>query len=452
MSADEAVQLKDKVAAPEDAQLSRLDAWRSAEGRSFESDAAAELYRQRTSRFADIVQLKEPDRVPVLMMASGIVNRYAGVTYADTFYDAEKAAGAMLKFVEEFSPEYLMYGSAAAGPAYDLLGYNIYKWPGGALPDNSSFQYVEGEYMPAQDYDTLINNPEGYMLRSYLPRIFSNLQGLRQIPNLFTANEIVGVNLMLASLASPAVRETMSRLAKALDLFGKSLEVGARASAVVVGRHGCPSLAGGISKAPFDILADTMRGTRGALMDLYRRPDKVLAACEALIPSSVHMGVGGGAPGGPPFVFMPLHKGANAFMSIKHFQTFYWPSFQRQLEGVIAAGMTPLAFVEGSFDEARLEFIAGSGLPKGRTVWLFDRTDLHLVRKHFGGFACFGGNVPISQFSVGTPEEMDEHCKRLIEDVAPGGGFFLAPGAGVDDADPAVVRAFMSSAERYGKY
>ena len=122
------------------------------------------------------------------------------------------------------------------------------------------------------------------------------------------------------------------------------------------------------------------------------------------------------------------------------------------LEGIIAAGMVPLPFVEGSFDEARLEMIAGSGLPAGRTAWLFDRTDLRLVKKCFAGFACFGGNVPVSLFTAGTPAQMEDHCKRLLDDVAPGGGFFLSTGAPVDEANPAVVRAFMACTEKYGIY
>ena len=168
--------------------------------------------------------------------------------------------------------------------------------------------------------------------------------------------------------------------------------------------------------------------------------------------SAIQMGVGTGRAGPPPFVFMPLHKGADAFMSFRHFEKFYWPSFKRVLEGIIAAGMVPLPFVEGSFDEPRLALIAGSGLPAGRTVWLFDRSDMRLVRKHFGGFACFGGNVPVSLFRAGTPAEMSEHCRRLIDDVAAGGGYFIAPGAPVDEAEPDVVRAYLASAEKYGVY
>jgi hypothetical protein len=248
------------------------------------------------------------------------------------------------------------------------------------------------------------------------------------------------------------VQEALARLAQAVEHVGKGMAAALRTSAEMVGRYGCAGLVGGVAKAPFDIVADTLRGTRSALMDMYRRPDKVLAASEALVPTAIHMGVGSGQPGPPPFVFMPLHKGAVGFMSYKQFAKFYWPSFQRVMEGIIAAGMVPLLFVEGSFDEARLAHIAASGLPRGRTVWLFDRSDLKQVRKHFNGFACFGGNVPVSLFRAGTPAEMDAHCQRLIGEVAPGGGFFLASGAPVDEADPAVVRAFMACAEKYGVY
>lgn len=437
----------------EDKQRTRLAGWQAPGGRKFESPAIAELYEQRARRLADVVQLRQPDRVPSLMMAAGMVARYAGISFADTFYDADKSAAATLKFVEDFRPEYTMLiGGLAAGKAYDLLGYHAYKWPGSSLPDDMPFQYVEGEYMPAEDYDALANNPEGYMLRRYLPRVCSHLQGLSLVPNLFTPVEMIGVSMWLAGLTAPPLQEALSRLSQAMDHVSKSMAVAMRTSARMVGHHGCPSLVGGITKAPFDIVADTLRGTRAAMTDLYRRPEKVLAASEALIPSAIHMGVGSGQSTSPPFVFMPLHKGAAGFMSIKHFEKFYWPSYKRVLEGIIAAGMVPFSFVEGSFDQARLDMIAGSGLPAGRTAWLFDRSDLRLVKKCFAGFACVGGNVPVSLFRTGTPAQMEDHCKRLLDDVAPGGGFFLSSGAPVDEADPAVVRAFMGCAEKYGVY
>lgn len=435
---------------PQQACLAR---WAALEGRRFASPEVAELYRQRTRRFVDIIELKVPDRVPALMTAAGLVTRHAGISFGDSFYNAERAGMAALKFCEDFRPEYSLFtGGAATGPAFDLLGYQAYKWPGGTLPEDVPFQYVEAEFMPPEDYDALINNPEGYLLRSYLPRVCSELAGLRQIPSLVTTVEMLGVSMWLGGLAAPPVQQALTKLAQAAEYVGKAMAASMRNSAEMVARYGCPPLVAGVSKAPMDIVADTLRGTRAAALDLYRRPEKLLAASEALVPAAVHMGIGSGQPGRPPFVFMPLHKGAAGFMSFKQFEKFYWPTFKRVMEGIIAAGMVPLPFVEGAFDEPRLELIAHSGLPRGRTLWLFDRSDMHQVRKHFGGFAAFGGNVPVSLFRAGTPAEMEAHCRQLIEEIGPGGGYFLASGAPVDEADPAVVQAFMRSAEKYGVY
>jgi hypothetical protein len=440
--------------ATEDRQAVRLAAWQSLEGKQFANSATAELYRQRTQRFAEIVQLKQPDRVPSVIYAGGIVIRFGGITFGDAYYDIEKSVAAVAKFVAEFQPEYnvMLGGGPLFGRVFDSLGYQAYKWSGGALPPEVSFQYVEDEYMPAADYDALINNPEGYMLRRYLPRVCTQLSGLRLIPSLFTTVEMLGVSMWLGGLAAPPVQEALSRLAEASRQMGEGMGRLVQAGAELVARHGCPDALSGFGKAPFDTVADTLRGTRGALLDLYRHPDKLLAASEALVPTSIQMAVGHAPVGAPPLVALPLHKGACGFMSFKQFQKFYWPSLQRVLEGIIAAGMVPYVFVEGTYDEPRLAHIAASGLAAGRTVWAFDRTDMKLVRRHFNNFACFGGNVPVSLYRAGTPAEMDDYCKRLIDDVAPGGGFFLAPGAAVDEADPAVVHAFMRAAEKFGVY
>ena len=128
----------------------RIAAWRSIENRSFDSEETAATYQRRTQRFLDVVNLKQPDRVPNLFMASGYMMIYGGATLADTFYNTDKAGRALLKFLEDFQPEYQVLGmSAAFGRILDLLGYRVYRWPGGNLPDNVPFQYVEGEYMVA---------------------------------------------------------------------------------------------------------------------------------------------------------------------------------------------------------------------------------------------------------------------------------------------------------------
>jgi hypothetical protein len=70
---------------------------------------------------------------------------------------------------------------------------------------------------------------------------------------------------------------------------------------------------------------------------------------------------------------MPLHKGADGFMSDKHFQTFYWPTLKKVIMGLINEGFVPLLFTEGGYN-SRLEVI--SDLLKGKTVWWFENTDI----------------------------------------------------------------------------
>jgi len=74
------------------------------------------------------------------------------------------------------------------------------------------------------------------------------------------------------------------------------------------------------------------------------------------------------------------------------------------------------------------------------------------AKEKLGGKACIGGNVPASLFAAGTAEQVDQYCKELMEQVAPGGGFFLAPGAVIDHASPETIHAFVQSTKKYGVY
>ena len=112
--------------------------------------------------------------------------------------------------------------------------------------------------------------------------------------------------------------------------------------------------------------------------------------------------------------------------------------------------MIPISFAEGDYTK-RLDIIAESGLPAGKTAWLFDRTDMKAAKGKLGNFACIGGNVPGSLFSVGTPDAIEAYCNDLLDVAAPGGGFFLAPGAVIDQAKPENIQAFLNITWKYEK-
>jgi uroporphyrinogen-III decarboxylase len=63
------------------------------------------------------------------------------------------------------------------------------------------------------------------------------------------------------------------------------------------------------------------------------------------------------------------------------------------------------------------------------------------------------GNVPASLLSFGTPEQVEAHCKKLIEVVGEGGGFILANACSLPyDARVENVKAMIRASEKYGVY
>ena len=216
------------------------------------------------------------------------------------------------------------------------------------------------------------------------------------------------------------------------------------AARATVSTLGIPGFTGGMAKAPYDIIGDTMRGTRAVMLDTFRRRGELVAAMERLVPIAVEGACRAADASRNPFIFMPLHKGADGFLSGRDFEELYWPTLKAVIVGLIREGLVPQLFVEGSYDD-RLDVIVDDEIPAGRTIWLFDATDMVTVRDRFRGFACFGGNVPGALLSIGTPDEVDDYVRDLLADVAGEGGFILTNGVVADDARPENLAAMIEA-------
>ena len=59
---------------------------------------------------------------------------------------------------------------------------------------------------------------------------------------------------------------------------------------------------------------------------------------------------------GVPVAFIPMHRGADGFMSEKQFLTFYWPYLKQVILGFIEEGIVPYLFAEGGYN-SRLHII-----------------------------------------------------------------------------------------------
>ena len=148
-------------------------------------------------------------------------------------------------------------------------------------------------------------------------------------------------------------------------------------------------------------------------------------------------------------IFIPLHKGADGFLSDEDYRPFYWPTLKAVILGLIGEGLVPLLFAEGGYNQ-RLTVIADPEIPAGKTIWLFDATDMVAARRALEGRACIGGNVPGTLLDLGTPGEVEDYVARLIRDVATGGGFILSTGTTIDEAKPENVAALFAAGLEHG--
>jgi Uroporphyrinogen decarboxylase (URO-D) len=316
--------------------------------------------------------------------------------------------------------------------AYETLDYRLYKWPGQGLPaDSSSFQYVEGEYMKADEYEAFLNNPTEFWQRVLMPRAAGSLEALRNLPP-WNPQGVLPMGWIMA-LGRKDMQASFQAMFKAGE---EALE---RSRAVRELRFealtaGLPTLRTGFSSAPFDILGDTLRGTQGIILDMYRQPDKILAALEKITPVVIESALSMANASECPIISFPLHKGEDSIMSQKQFETFYWPTFRRVLLALISEGVVPYVFAEGRYN-TRLDTI--KEMPRGSMIWWFEGTDMEAAKKTVGKNACISGNIPVS---------------LLLEVAGKGGGFILNGAAFMNRGDPSVLAAMMEAAKEYGRY
>ena len=415
-------------------------------GLEFVSPEAASAYRARATRLKKAILLEgEPDRVPVSVLTGYYPATRKGLTPYDVTQDYGLAAQAWLDCNLELQADTLMAPVFAAipGRAFETLDVKILSWPGHGVPKESSFQYNEKEWMLPDEYDLLIDDPTDYLLHYYLPRVAGGLEGFAKLASPLDLVEIVDAPGWLMRWADPDVLATVEKLAAA----GRECLAWGGTMFPLLGRlvaEGFPGPFSQMSLAPFDFIGDTLRGTRGVIMDMFRQPDALLEACDRLAPIVVKWVTRRTNPFTPPLVFIPLHKGADSFMSVEQFQKFYWPSLRKVIDGLVADGFVPYLFAEGAYG-TRLETIAD--VPKGRTLWQFDHTDMRKAKQILGGVACIQGNVPLPLLQLGSAEEVKAYSRDLIDNIGPGGGFILDVGAVVDDAKPGNLEAMIQAAK-----
>lgn len=435
---------------PEQKRKHRLNGLLNPPNANFVNKAAEEGYKIRAQRLVDVFNLEEPDRVPVNLPVGNLPYTLYGITLRTAMYDYDQAVKACQQFNDKYSEELEYFAAPWITPArvMEILDYKLYSWPGHGTPMNTpSYQFVEGEYMTAEEYDDLIGDPSDFWFRTYLPRVFGAFEPFRMLRPWTDLVEIVNL-VQLMPFASPEMQDTLQKLievGREYQKFGKAMASFGPSGLA----NGYPATFGAFCKAPFDTLGDTLRGTSPILKDMYRRPDKLLEALDIVADFTIQSVLTSPNMSNIYMVTYPLHKGADGWMSQKQFETFYWPSLKKVMDALIEEGLIQHMFAEGGFN-TRLEAI--NEFPKGFVGWYFDRTDMAKAKKILGDKCLIQGNIPSSLIVTGTPDDVKAYCRKLIEDCGTGGGYLMSAGAIPDNPKLENVRAMQEAIKEYGCY
>jgi hypothetical protein len=388
-----------------------------------------ELYAQRLNRYVTAMRNAKPDRVPLRPFAAEFTATHAGMTCQQVTHDYNQAFEAVIRCCRDYD-----WDAAVPNMVYvwtgltQAAGLRYYATPGVEVGPRVGFQYREPQqdnaWMRREEYDELIAGPVAFLFTKWLPRVSAEYAASPMRRDL-------------------ALIKSAWAMANYFSAFGPQIQR-------MQDETGTVSAISGMLKAPLDVLADKFRGYLGLAFDLMEVPDKVEAACKALMPHLAHIALSGLDPNHHLPIPIWMHRGCVPFISHDHFNSIYWPTLRPIVEAIWSRGNQVLFYAEGNWD-AHLDAFAQ--LPAGSIVYHIDRGDPKLCAEKLGSKFCLSGGIPNALLSFGTPQQVQAKCKELIDICGQHGGYIMDASAIMQsDASVANVRAMTGFTRDYGVY
>ena len=393
-----------------------------------------QLYQQRLKRYTTALRNGKPDRVPIRPFVAEFICNVSGHTCQEVTQDFELAFEATRKCCAEFDWDATVPNMVYLyGTVPQVVGLKYYRVPGVGLAPNTGFNYVEPPdeseaFMQPEDYDEFTKDPTGWLYKVWLPRVSTEVVRPGEPATL--------ANNMSFLKGGMTVMNYFTAFPRAIDRMRKET--------------GTVSAIAGILKAPFDILADKFRGYLGLCYDLNDRPEKVMAACEALMPHMLQIALMSADPNKQVPIGFWMHRGCVPFISQDNFDKMMWPTLKPIILELWRRGHQVLFYAEGKWGA---HFQTFRELPAGSIVFHVDRDDVFEAKRALGDKFCISGGIPNVMLAYGKPEDVRAHVKKVIEFCARDGGYIVDAGAIVDnDAKVENIRAMTEAGREFGVY
>ncbi|MHA1713527.1 MAG: uroporphyrinogen decarboxylase family protein, partial [Candidatus Ranarchaeia archaeon] len=373
---------------------------------SLKDEALTPLERVQT-----VIELKEPDRVPVFPIIDTIPCKIGGITTKDWLFNPQKAHHALKKAFEYFGGwDHLEFvggvGGAVPNP-YPTIGSPVFQrslMPGFGLDENSQaiIAHEEEPVFDKNGYEQLIEH--GFFRYADFRR--AGYLGL------FRGSD--------PDVQSKSIQEAR----EIYDYWMNEQKI---------------SFVGPLVSQPFEVIVH-MRTLTKFMLDLMRYRDKIRALLDQVIDGFIEAALRVAHPKifnlPKPYWILEIlclsggggaQRGGRRLYSPKLFEELYWPYLKRMINRFYRAGYRSALHLDTNWDDV-LPLI--KEVPKGQIAWIETdgTTDLPKAKKLLGDHYAIVGDVPATLLSLGTPKQVEKYCKELIDQCAEGGGFMLATG------------------------
>lgn len=405
-------------------------------------------FEEKQARVNAAVALTEGDRVPFApKFGYGSYVQASGISMYEGLMDLRNMKPGMAHFLTKYDID--LHWNPAAYPikVLEALDSAAINWPGpsGRLSRDSGYQINDITYLQMEEYDEFLQDPSKFFMTKVYPRRHKRLKGLAKA----SFQDVVefGHYASFGAFADPEVKEALLALMEAGTKANEWVAAQGELTNLAVELETPPGCTLG-QNAPYDMLADNLRGYINVPMDIFEVPEKVLAAIDFFTDLAVK-NVHGLKAAGVKYVFMPLHGGTDIMMSNETYEKFYWPSLYRVIEEIIACDMIPYVFCEGPYN-TRLEIL--KQVPKGKCIYMFEEVDIAKAKKILGDTACICGNLPTADLIYGKKEDIIEKTKRMLDVCAPGGGFIMDTSIVIDEYKEENFDVWYETTMKYGSY
>ncbi len=364
-------------------------------------------------RLRAVVRLEPVDRVPICPMVDFFAARFTGTTMARFVNDPDACENALVECFERLGGWDFTFNAVVRDPfAFSLLEMCKMKLPGRDLPDDEIWQFDEMPLLTVEDYDLIVEKGfYSFLFSDYVPRILPDMPP-SEVP------------IRLAR-GTARIKEAVARW-KA---------------------RGVPTMRVAGTTTPFEAFSKG-RSLAEFGSDLYQEAERLEAAMAVAVAEMAASAVAAARESGVPGVFLAGSRGSGTFLSPKRFERFYLPYLQQMVSALIQADLVPILHFDQDWTR-NLEYF--KAFPKGSCILQLDGfTDVRRAKEALGNHMCIMGDVPPTLLSLGTPGEVEDYTRQLIEDVGKDGGFILSSGCSVPvDAKPENVRAFIDVGKSY---